>query len=91
MIEHLEDPQKLLKNIAENLKEHGKAFVTLALTAAEVDHIYEIKFESEAVKLAKNSGLRVLETLSLGLKILDLVHTFCPGQWLYFAKAKRRW
>ena len=43
LIEHLEDPLSLLRNLNANLKRKGVAFVTAALTAAETDHIFEIK------------------------------------------------
>ena len=42
----------------------GCFFVTGALTAAQIDHIYEFRHESELVSLAEDCGLRVLETLS---------------------------
>lgn len=64
MIEHLEDPLSLLKNLNANLKQKGVAFVTAALTAAEIDHIYEIKKESELIKLAEDAGFRVLSSFS---------------------------
>jgi ubiquinone/menaquinone biosynthesis C-methylase UbiE len=64
LVEHLEDPQHLYKVIAHLLKPGGLAFITGALTAAQVDHIYEYRYESELVKMCENAGLRVLETLS---------------------------
>ncbi len=64
LVEHLEDPQHLYKVIAHLLKPKGMAFITGALTAAQVDHIYEYRYESELVTMCENAGLRVLETLS---------------------------
>ncbi len=64
LVEHLEDPQHLYKVLAHLLKPGGYAFITGALTAAQVDHIYEYKYESELVGMCENAGLRVLETLS---------------------------
>jgi 2-polyprenyl-3-methyl-5-hydroxy-6-metoxy-1,4-benzoquinol methylase len=64
LVEHLEDPQHLYKVLSHLLKPGGLAFITGALTAAQVDHIYEYKYESELVKMCENAGLRVLETLS---------------------------
>lgn len=64
LVEHLEDPQHLYKVLAHLLKPGGFAFITGALTAAQVDHIYEYRYESELVKMCENAGLRVLETLS---------------------------
>ena len=44
----------------------GKAFLTGALTAAQIDHIYEFRYESEFVALAEHHGFRVLEMRSAG-------------------------
>ncbi len=64
LVEHLEDPQHLYKVISHLLKPGGVGFITGALTAAQVDHIYEYRYESELVTMCENAGLRVLETLS---------------------------
>ncbi|MBL8826041.1 MAG: class I SAM-dependent methyltransferase [Planctomycetaceae bacterium] len=66
LIEHLERPEKLMAVINHLLKPGQKAFLTGALTAAQIDHIYEFRYESELVKLAEDNGLRVLETFSGG-------------------------
>ncbi|GAB4185755.1 MAG: hypothetical protein Kow00105_00140 [Phycisphaeraceae bacterium] len=64
LVEHLKDPQHLYHVLAHLLKPGGYAFITGALTAAQVDHIYEYRYESELVKMCEVAGLRVLETLS---------------------------
>lgn len=64
LLEHLEQPHKLLEVIHHLLKPGGVGFVTGALTAAQVDHIYRFDRESELVVLCEAAGLRVLETLS---------------------------
>ena len=64
LIEHLEEPEKLFQVIYHLLKPGGVFFVTGALTAAQIDHIYEFRHESELVRMAEDSGLRVFETLS---------------------------
>lgn len=66
LVEHLEDPDRLMENIAGILKPGGYAFFTGALTAAQVDHIYEFRQESELVLLAERHGMRVLEMRSAG-------------------------
>lgn len=65
LIEHLEQPELLLAVIGRILKPGGTAFITGALTAAQIDHIYEFRRESELVVLAEQHGLRVRETLSV--------------------------
>jgi SAM-dependent methyltransferase len=59
LAEHLERPSALLPNLARNLKVGGRAFVTVALTAAEIDHIAEFRRESEVVDMAESAGFRV--------------------------------
>ena len=64
LLEHLEDPRALVSNLSEGLKEGAMAFVTTALTAAETDHIYEFRRESEVINLVEDCGFRVLAMLS---------------------------
>jgi len=64
LIEHLEKPEQLFAVIHHLLRSGGTAFVTGALTAAQIDHIYEFHNESELVQMAETHGLRVKETLS---------------------------
>jgi len=66
LVEHLERPADLLASIAHLLKPGGWAFFSGVLTAAQVDHIYEFRRESELVALAEGAGLRAVETMSLG-------------------------
>jgi ubiquinone/menaquinone biosynthesis C-methylase UbiE len=64
LVEHLEDPGQLFAVIHHLLRPGGVAYLTGALTAAQVDHIYEFRFESELVRMAEANGLRVTETFS---------------------------
>lgn len=66
LVEHLEDPDLLMEKIGGLLDPGGHAFFTGALTAAQVDHIYEFRMESELVLLAERHGLRVLDMRSVG-------------------------
>lgn len=65
LIEHLETPERLVEVIAHHLKPGGKAYLTGAITAAQIDHIYEFHRESELVLMAEKYGLRVVESLSV--------------------------
>jgi len=78
LLEHLEEPEKLFINVADNLDEGGYAFVTAALTAAEIDHIFEFRRESELVRLAENSGFRVVSLLSESPKTHPREYYFLP-------------
>ena len=64
LMEHLEKPQLLLQNMASNLETKGYAFITAALTAAEIDHISEFHRESEIVLMAEEAGFRVISMYS---------------------------
>jgi len=61
MLEHLEQPAGFLAGFAPSLKRGATAFVTLALTAGQTDHIYEFKQESEAILMAERAGFELLE------------------------------
>ena len=65
LLEHLEQPHRVVEVLAAHLPERGRAFVTGALTAAQIDHIYEFRDESELCLLAEKAGFRVVETRSL--------------------------
>jgi len=64
LAEHLEEPQRLIAAVRQQLKPGGCGFLTAALTAAQVDHIYEFRRESEVVLMCEENGLRVVETFS---------------------------
>ena len=78
LVEHLERPEQLFAVVQHLLKPRGIAFVTGALTAAQVDHIYEFRYESDLVRLCEDHGLRVLSTLSAGPRRLLPKARFLP-------------
>lgn len=78
LIEHLEQPAKLFAVVSQILKPGGLAFITGALTAAQVDHIFEFRHESEPLAMAESQGLRVLESLSTNPKRLLPKAKFVP-------------
>ncbi len=64
LLEHLEEPHRLLEHICQQLKPKGVAFVCGALTAGSIDHIYEFRYESELALMAEAAGFRILSMLS---------------------------
>jgi len=78
LLEHLEVPKLLLQNMALNLENKGYAFITGALTASEVDHIYEFRRESEIVLIAEEAGFRVLSMYSAAPSSHPDSHRFLP-------------
>ncbi len=61
LLEHLEDPGKFLTDFGVSLRPGALAFVTLALTAAQTDHIYEFRTVSEGILLAEAAGFELIE------------------------------
>lgn len=49
VLEHLEDPTALLSALRSSLRPGGKAFITTALNAANVDHIYLYRSTDEVL------------------------------------------
>lgn len=78
VMEHLERPEFLLANLSKNVKPHGYVYVTTALTAAEVDHIYEFRRESEVVEVCERAGFRVVEYQSLSSDAVPADRYFLP-------------
>jgi precorrin-6B methylase 2 len=78
LLEHLEQPGALLNNIARSVHPRDYAFLTVALTAAEVDHIYEFRRESEIVELAEASGFRAVAMLSAAPNTIPPQRYFLP-------------
>jgi len=78
LLEHLEEPKLLLQNMALNLENKGYAFITGALTAAEVDHISEFRRESEIVLMAEEAGFRVISMYSAAPSSHPDSHKFLP-------------
>lgn len=78
LLEHLERPELLLANLAKAVKPRGWAYVTTALSAAEVDHIYEFRRETEVLRLCEDAGFRVVSTHSLAPRNLPADRRFLP-------------
>ena len=78
LLEHLETPRKLLDNLAAALGQRGLAFVTTALTAAEIDHIFEFRRESEVIDMAEEAGFRVVASFSSAPQTIRPGAAFLP-------------
>ncbi|MBI4819950.1 MAG: class I SAM-dependent methyltransferase [Deltaproteobacteria bacterium] len=78
LVEHLERPEPLFASIAHVLRPGRRAFVSGALTAAQPDHILELRRESELVLLCEQHGLRVIETRSVSPRRTQKGARFLP-------------
>lgn len=58
---HLENPQTYFDKISSLLKNHGLAYISIALNAAEIDHIFEFNKESEPIIMAEKAGLTLID------------------------------
>jgi SAM-dependent methyltransferase len=63
VLEHLEDPLAFLKALRSMLKPGGKAFITAAITAPEIDHIYLYRTAEEVLAQIKEAGFKLEQYL----------------------------
>jgi precorrin-6B methylase 2 len=57
---HLENPQQYFHHIKSLLTAQEKAFIVVALTAAESDHIYEFVHELDVLQMIEHAGLHLV-------------------------------
>lgn len=61
VLEHVENPEKFLCKFTDILENDGMAFVTTAINAPALDHIYLFKNKEEIFNMANNAGLKVVD------------------------------
>ncbi len=61
VIEHVENPLKLLKKIKELLSDEGVCYMTTPINAPMIDHIYLFSNENEIRDLIHAAGFEILE------------------------------
>ncbi|MBF0166049.1 MAG: class I SAM-dependent methyltransferase [Alphaproteobacteria bacterium] len=88
LMEHLEAPQMLIRKLAESVVPGGIIFLTAAITAAEVDHIYEFRSEGDVVAMLESNGLRVVKLLSATPQA-DVRRRFLPRSVAVLAQVKQ--
>ncbi|WP_310109294.1 class I SAM-dependent methyltransferase [Algoriphagus sp. 4150] len=88
VLEHLDDPRKILFKLAEMLSSNGLIWITTPTNSPALDHVYLFKTIDEIKTLVKSSGLNVVdschyysedvsEKTALKNKITNLVGLFC--------------
>lgn len=70
LLEHLDQPRLLMESISRQLIEGGLAFVTAAITAAQVDHVYEFKSEADVYALFQDLPLKLVDSLLVAPKTI---------------------
>lgn len=63
VLEHVEEPGRFLRKIAELSEPDAYIYITTCLNAPAVDHIFLFRTVSEIEELARDSGLAIAESL----------------------------
>jgi 2-polyprenyl-3-methyl-5-hydroxy-6-metoxy-1,4-benzoquinol methylase len=63
VLEHVEDPAKLLKKLHSLLSQNGRIFITTPANAPMIDHIYLFKNVDEIRKIITNSEFNIVSEL----------------------------
>ena len=61
VLEHVENPAKLLRKIYNMMQKDGLFFITVPINSPAIDHIYLFKNEDEVRKLIIDSGFKIEE------------------------------
>jgi 2-polyprenyl-3-methyl-5-hydroxy-6-metoxy-1,4-benzoquinol methylase len=78
VLEHLDDPLKMLNYIKELLSSTGMLWVTVPTNAPTIDHVYLFRSEQEILKMIDDAGFNILESLTLNAdRLTQLVGAFC--------------
>jgi 2-polyprenyl-3-methyl-5-hydroxy-6-metoxy-1,4-benzoquinol methylase len=64
LAEHLPTPKPLFDSLGAQTAPQGLVFFSTALESAQRDHVFEFHRESEPLRMAEESGLRVLRLVS---------------------------
>lgn len=67
VLEHVEDPESMLRKIGSLLKNEGRAFVSTVINAPAIDHIYLFRNEEEVKKLVEGSGFEIVDSYSAAI------------------------
>lgn len=74
VLEHVEYPLLFLEKIRENLSDDGISFVTTAINAPALDHIYLFRNKEEIFEMVKTAGLYVSDYLCITSNRRSLEH-----------------
>lgn len=75
VLEHVERPEAFLVRIREVCRPGAFIFVTTAVNAPAVDHIYLFRSVEEVTSMAAKAGLRVVDVLAVPYKGLSMQET----------------
>ena len=61
VLEHVEEPEKILRSLRRILKKDGMAYLSIPINAPEIDHIKLFKSPEEVTALLNNAGFVIKE------------------------------
>lgn len=61
VLEHVEEPEKILRSLRRILKKDGMAYFSIPINAPEIDHIKLFKSPDEVTALLNNTGFVIKE------------------------------
>lgn len=61
VLEHLEEPEFILKKLSRLIKNNGKGYITTPINSAMIDHIYLFKDVEEIRNLFDAAGLQIIK------------------------------
>lgn len=61
VLEHVETPELFLKKIGNILSTNGRAYISTAINAPTIDHIYLFRSKEEVIDMVNSCGLKVIE------------------------------
>lgn len=65
VLEHVENPLEFLRSVAKVAKKDAFIFITTAINAPQLDHIYHFKNEEEIIALFGQAGLKVVDHVAM--------------------------
>jgi 2-polyprenyl-3-methyl-5-hydroxy-6-metoxy-1,4-benzoquinol methylase len=78
LLEHLDDPEKLLYHVKEMLSPAGVLWLTVPTNAPAIDHVYLFRNEQEITSMIDRCGFNILESLTLNAdSSTQLIGAFC--------------
>jgi 2-polyprenyl-3-methyl-5-hydroxy-6-metoxy-1,4-benzoquinol methylase len=72
VLEHVNDPDRLLSRLSALLSDSGKAFVTTSINSPAVDHVYHFKSVEDVTRMIFDSGLAIISEQVLPVENLPM-------------------
>jgi hypothetical protein len=79
ILEHLEDPLKVLNKVSNHLSSGGLIWITIPINAPAIDHISLFRSKEEVFALVEKAGLEIIDSCDYHAdnEITRLIGIFC--------------